>query len=199
MGRRRSGFTLIELLVVITIIGLLASAIVVVAVLMKDKAKAQKTTVWMGQVKGALLQYHHAFGHYPQGSRYVDASSLATLDAYGGVDTACALYVLWQGWGRDTLAPYEWGVLYAPEYGKITVRGGPPLELLDEKKFSYKDSTHKWMVDGWGTPIRYGIWYQSWPPPVPPVWDIDPYFLLISAGSNETFGDADDLTVKGMD
>jgi len=66
--RNSTGFTLIEMLVVITIIGILASLILVGVINAIGSSKINSTKASLLQIKMALEQYKNYFGDYPPSS-----------------------------------------------------------------------------------------------------------------------------------
>lgn len=66
MKKKISGFTLIELLVVISVIGLLASLIVVNFNAARERARDVQRKSDMDQTKKALLMYYSDYGEYPE-------------------------------------------------------------------------------------------------------------------------------------
>lgn len=87
MFKLNRGFTLIELLVVISIIGVLASVVLVSLNTARDKARDAKRAAMVNQVKLALEYYYDDYNEYP---------SIGTDGvAYGwsGLKTSLAPYI----------------------------------------------------------------------------------------------------------
>jgi len=63
--RRRAAFTLIEMLVVISIILVLAGALVGVSRALSDKANRDRTQTLIDRIETALTEYRLEFGHWP--------------------------------------------------------------------------------------------------------------------------------------
>jgi len=63
--RRTAGFTLIEMLVVISIILILAGALVGVGRALSDKANRDRTQTLIDRIETALTEYRLEFGHWP--------------------------------------------------------------------------------------------------------------------------------------
>lgn len=80
-----SGFTLIELLIVITIVGVLAAAIIISINPFKRQAQARDASRKsdINQIGNALKAYYAANGTYPAPSGPGASSGLATLNSSG--------------------------------------------------------------------------------------------------------------------
>jgi general secretion pathway protein G len=62
---RKGGFTLIEMLVVISIILVLAGALVGVSRALSDKANRDRALTLIDRIETALTEYRLEFGHWP--------------------------------------------------------------------------------------------------------------------------------------
>ncbi|MFA5359730.1 MAG: prepilin-type N-terminal cleavage/methylation domain-containing protein [Patescibacteria group bacterium] len=77
---KKTGFTLIELLVVISIIGFLASAVMVGVNLARIKARDARRVADLRQIKSALDMYYDKYNRYPMIGRWA-TSEPTTYDS----------------------------------------------------------------------------------------------------------------------
>jgi prepilin-type N-terminal cleavage/methylation domain-containing protein len=73
--RRTAGFTLIEMLVVISIILVLAGALVGVSRALSDKANRDRTLTLIDRIETALTEYRLEFGHWPNSPNSIPSAA----------------------------------------------------------------------------------------------------------------------------
>ncbi len=64
----KKAFTLIELLIVITIIGIIAGAVLVGYNAVQIQARDKRRAAEMAEIKKSLMAYYTIYGHYPDGA-----------------------------------------------------------------------------------------------------------------------------------
>ncbi len=108
------GMTLIEIMVVITIIGLIAAAVTVAVLPQLQKAQADRASLDIKSIEGALKLYYARKGNYPD-----TATGLKSL-----VDQQILDKVPQDPWNHDYVYVLERGKPIITSYGRDGVPGG---------------------------------------------------------------------------
>lgn len=89
-----AGFTLIELLVVISIIGLLASVVLVALAPVRRKARDTRRKADIRQIQTALALYHDKYGYYPQSAQAADDPAPAACSGPDDLNTILSEFMV---------------------------------------------------------------------------------------------------------
>lgn len=180
MKKRKSGFTLMEIMVVIIVIAVLASVAGPMIGSITDQGRASATKSKLSSLKSALLAYQGDVGRFPfTGSNkskaecYNDAALLSSNEE-----------------DKNVLVSNNCVISAVSNYTK-------------KWKGPYMDSdVGDFMVDAWGTPIRYvaynkNLYIWSYGPDLTPAtqdpgMDIDAIFKAQSDGN----ADVDDIVIS---
>ena len=189
--RHKTGVTLVEMLIVVAVIAVLVTMVIGIAARIDTKGKEQLTRSTFALLNAALGQFHDYGYRYPH-LNYYDLKFPLDCNSISDADFKKAL-------GATTLLTGEY--LKSDVWYFFLSRVPTSRKTLDKIDESLKQGTNiifndeeyslLRILDPWGTALRYRYDYDYTSPE-----DKGNFPVITSAGPDETFGTADDITSR---